>query len=129
MILIGFRIPLKKSCFLITTKRQMSLPPLFLEVARPCRTRKYKYLGLRHRIRQGKTVIQQLNSLLWSTKLRSDTKKLRVLYNCTVGPITTYSAEYVEVTQNEKQRLQTVEMIFFRRSCRVSRLKHIYQMN
>lgn len=98
-------------------------------------TDKYKYLGslithdgkddqdIEYRIRQGKTVIQQLNGLLWSTKLRFETKKL--LYNCIVEPITTYGAETWNLTQRKKQRLKTVEMDFFRRSCRISRLEHI----
>ena len=77
----------------------------------------YKYLGslitqdgkddqdIEFRIRQGKTVIQQLNGLLWSTKIRLETKKL--LFNCIVEPITTYGAKTWTLRRSKDQKIMS----------------------
>lgn len=95
--------------------------------------RKYKYLGsiitqdckdnqaIDCNISQGETAIQQLNSLLWSTKLGFEAKEL--LYNSIVEPIRTCGARNVEINTKEKTKSRNCRNGFFKRSCRISRLR------
>ncbi|XP_030752386.1 uncharacterized protein LOC115879632 [Sitophilus oryzae] len=91
----------------------------------------FKYLGvtfttngkstqdIANKVGQGKRVIGQLNSLLWSDKISQKTKIL--LYKAIVESITTYGAETWELNKVEKNKLPSLEMDFWRRS-RISRL-------
>ena len=90
----------------------------------------YKYLGVTitkdgkderdilDKIRKGKTITSQLNSILWSLNIRKDTKKK--IFRTIVESTATYGAEVWTITQNMKNRIKTLENGFWRRCCRLT---------
>jgi len=95
----------------------------------------FKYLGvtlsntgksnedIKNKIGQGRRVIRQLNSVLWNNKIRSKTKT--TIYRSIFESISTYGSETWELTKNNKQKLLSLEMDYWRRSCGVSRMDHV----
>lgn len=95
----------------------------------------YKYLGVMvtkegirerdiiNRSGQGRKSIQMLNSVLWSKDITKNTKK--TIYKTITESITTYGSEVWVVNKRMENRLMAVEMDFWRRSCRVSRLDRV----
>ena len=95
----------------------------------------YKYLGsfisqegtskkdVTYRAHQGRKSIRSMNALLWSNQIKLETKM--TIYKSIVEPILTYGAECWQLTMKNKQLIETVEMDYLRRACRVSRLEHI----
>lgn len=94
----------------------------------------YKYLGFmlsqegntvkatQHRLQQGRTAIRLLNSLLWSNSIQTKTKIL--IYKTVVEPIMTYGSECWQLTTKQKKAIESTEMDYLRRACRVSRMEH-----
>ncbi len=95
----------------------------------------FKYLGsvitkegtsqrdIRNKVQQGRKITQTLNSLLWSPKIKLQTKM--TLYTAVVETILTYGSECWQMTEKSKRQLEVVEMDYLRRACRISKLEHI----
>lgn len=95
----------------------------------------FKYLGVTisstgkstedilNKVGQGRNAIRQLNSLLWSKSISAKTKTM--LYKTIVQSICTYGSETWELNKKDRQKLLSLEMDFWRRSARISRLDHI----
>lgn len=95
----------------------------------------FKYLGvtfsstgkssedITNKIGQGRRAIRQLNSLLWSDNITKKNKT--AIYKTIVESISTYGSETWELKKRDKDRLMSLEMDFWRRSCRYTRLDHI----
>lgn len=108
-------------------------PDLQLRQIRKCE--EYKYLGsiishkgssaqdIRHRTHQGQKSVRVLNPLLWSNRISLKTKL--TIYRAIVEPILTYGSECWQLTEAARRKIDAVEMDFLRRSCRISRLEHI----
>ena len=90
----------------------------------------YKYLGIKitncgtseaeikTRVNQGRVVTKQLNSVLWSSQIKNNTK-IRI-YKTIVESIATYGAEVWETTEQMKKKLLAMEMGYWRRCCKVT---------
>lgn len=99
------------------------------------KSEEYKYLGsiisnkgssvqdIRYRLQQGHKSVRVLNSLLWSNRISLKTKL--TIYRAIVEPILTYGSECWQLTESSRRKIDAVEMDFLRRSCRISRLEHI----
>lgn len=95
----------------------------------------YTYLGvkfdssgsdnreIRHRINQAKKIIGCLNSIFWNTFIGK--KRKYSIYNTMIKSNLLYGAETWRITEENKRRLETVEMDVLRRSLGVSRLQKI----
>jgi Reverse transcriptase (RNA-dependent DNA polymerase) len=95
----------------------------------------FKYLGsvfskegtskkdICYRTQQGRNSIRILNSLLWSNQIRLSTKM--TIYQAIVEPILTYGSECWQLSVKDKRAIETVEMDYLRRACRISMLDHI----
>ena len=98
-------------------------------------TKRFRYLGvlftddgksttdINNKIGQGKQVISQINSVLWNNKVKKKTKT--TIYKTIIESICTYGSETWELTKRNKDRLLALEMDFWRRSCGVSKLQHV----
>lgn len=95
----------------------------------------YQYLGvriqkdgkdeeeIRQRIGQGRRGIKRLNGIWWSKEI---TKKRKYnIYNTVIKSIVLYGAEGWRWTEDDKRRLEALEMDALRRSCRISRLDRV----
>nr|CAI5829208.1 unnamed protein product [Callosobruchus analis] len=78
---------------------------------------------MNNKIAQVKCAIRQLNSILLSDKIYKKNKK--AIYHAIVESITTYGAEIWELNKKEKNKLLFLEMDFWRRSSRHSKLDHV----
>ena len=47
------------------------------------------------------------------------------IYTTIVEPLLTYGCECWQFSEKEKKMIETVEMDFLRRSCKISRMQHI----
>lgn len=95
----------------------------------------YSYLGvifdssgsdtneIRKRITQAKKAIGSLNSVFWSREIGKGRKYN--IYNSMIKSNLLYGAETWRITEENKRRLETVEMDVFRRSLGISRLQKI----
>ena len=129
----GLNINLTKTEYLKVGEEQTEDPELHIHEIKRCS--EYKYLGsiiseegnskkdIHSRVQQGKKVIGLLNPLLWSNKTSIQTK-IRI-YKAIVDPILTYGAECWQFTAKERRMVESVEMDFLRRACRISRMEHI----
>ena len=89
-------------------------------------TNQFKYLGvtlgktgksdldITNKINQGRRVIGQLNSVLWSKEISKKNKT--TIYKTIVESIVTYGSEVWEVSKKNCSRLLALEMDFWRRS-------------
>ncbi|XP_030750903.1 uncharacterized protein LOC115878509 [Sitophilus oryzae] len=129
----GLNINLTKTEYLKVGEEQTEDPKLHIHEIKRCS--EYKYLGsiiseeenskkdIHSRVQQGKKVIGLLNPLLWSNKTSIQTK-IRI-YKAIVDPILTYGAECWQFTAKERRMVESVEMDFLRRACRILRMEHI----
>ncbi|XP_030765787.1 uncharacterized protein LOC115889851 [Sitophilus oryzae] len=129
----GLNINLTKTEYLKVGEEQTEDSELHIHEIKRCS--EYKYLGsiiseegnskkdIHSRVQQGKKVIRLLNHLLWSNKTSIQTK-IRI-YKAIVEPILTYGAECCQFTAKERRMVESVEMDFLRRVCRISRMAHI----
>lgn len=129
----GLTINLKKTEYMVVGDEEME--DLEIGTSTIQNVSSFKYLGVTfskngkstqdviNKIGQGRRVINQLNSVLWSGKI---SKKIKItLYRTIVESITTYGAEVWELNKKEKDKLISLEMDYWRRSCRISRLEHV----
>ncbi|XP_044745745.1 uncharacterized protein LOC123307480 [Coccinella septempunctata] len=72
------------------------------------------------RINKGKTTIRHLNSILWSKSISAEKK--RYIYSSVFKSIVLYGSETWQLTKSLEKRLLALEMDFWRRSARVSRM-------
>ena len=79
--------------------------------------------AVKDRITKGKQVVGTLNSVLWEKNIRPETKKK--IYNTILKPVVIYGSEVWQLTQKIKNNLLAVEMDFWRRSARKSRVEHV----
>ncbi|XP_030754900.1 uncharacterized protein LOC115881517 [Sitophilus oryzae] len=96
---------------------------------------KFKYLGvtlssdgksnenISNKIGQGRRIIRELNSLLWSDRISRRIKQM--MYNCIFESVCPYGSETWELTRRNKDRLLALEMDYWRRSSRTSRLDYV----
>lgn len=129
----GLTINIKKTEYMVAGEGHNNDLPTDTTVVKGCNS--FKYLGvtlsstgrshadISNKIGQGKRVIRQLNSILWNGHITRRTKT--VIYKTIVESICTYGAETWELTQRDRSRLMAVEMDYWRRSCRISRLDHV----
>jgi hypothetical protein len=75
------------------------------------------------RISEGRTVLDMLNSVLWSKTVLHKTKKL--VYQALVQSILLYGAETWTLNTQQTKKLLATEMDFWRRSARKSRKEKI----
>lgn len=129
----GLNINLKKTEYLVVGNVE-SDPEL--EINRNIKKcNEFKYLGsifsregtsrkdIHHRTQQGRNSIRILNSLLWSNQIKLSTKM--TIYQSIVEPILTYGSECWQLSAKDRKGIETVEMDYLRRACRVSRLDRI----
>lgn len=128
----GLKINYKKTKYLVIGGQARDLH-IQGQVITKCE--EYKYLGslissegnskmeITSRIGQARQATRTLNSLLWSKNLRNRTKTR--IYGSIIESILLYGSETWEMTKGEKQKINSVEMDFLRRGCRVSKLDHI----
>lgn len=128
----GMKINFKKTKYLVSGGTARDLEVGGQTVAK---CEEYKYLGsviasesnskkeITSRIGQARQATQTLNSILWSKYIKNETK-IRI-YHSIVQSILLYGSDTWELTKRDKQRINAVEMDFLRRSCRVSRMDRI----
>lgn len=128
----GLKVNLNKTEYLCVGENGNDIE-LGNETIKACE--EYRYLGsivskegtcekdIKSKTVNGRIVLQKLNSLLWSSKMKINTKIN--IYKSIVLPITTYSSECWQVSDRNRQKLEAVEMDFLRRACRISRLEHV----
>uniref|UniRef100_A0A1B6I2T3 Reverse transcriptase domain-containing protein n=1 Tax=Homalodisca liturata TaxID=320908 RepID=A0A1B6I2T3_9HEMI len=90
----------------------------------------YNYLGctitsdgrdekdIMNKVTKGKSIVSQLNSILWNLNIRKDIK--RRIYESIIESTVTYGAEVWTITQKLKKRIETVENSYWRRCCRLT---------
>lgn len=98
-------------------------------------TGEYTYLGtkitrsgrtepeIEERIIKGKKIIGALNSVLWSSRISREKK--HQIFNMIFKSVVLYGCETWQLTSRMEQRLLSLEMDFWRRSARISKLQHI----
>lgn len=98
-------------------------------------TKSFKYLGVKitstggsneeisARLGRARAVTRQLNSLLWSRRITRNNK--RRIYKTIVESIGLYGAELWEVNGRNKSRIIAMEMNYWRRCCRLTRLDRV----
>ena len=108
-------------------------PELQLREIKQCE--EFKYLGsiisskgsterdIQRRVQQGQKSVRILNSLLWSNRMSLMTKV--TIYRAVVEPILSYGSECWQLTESAKRKIDTVEMDYLRRSCRISRFDRV----
>jgi len=128
----GLTINLTKTEYL-KIKEDQNDHQLSVKEIRNCE--EYKYLGtiiakegtskrdIKQKLQQSRKVIQTLNPLLWSPKIKLKTKMK--IYTTVVEPILTYGSECWQITEKERQQIGIAEMDYLRRACRISKLEHI----
>lgn len=128
----GLELNLKKTQYMVIggTGRNLDLGGYSIE-----HTSEYKYLGMtitkdgrdetdiRKKIGQGKAIIRQLHPFLWNDSIKEKTKKH--IYSTIFESCVTYGAEVWVINKNMQNKLLALEMDFWRRSAKISRLQHI----
>lgn len=129
----GLTINIKKTVYMVVGDEHSN--DLLIDNGKIKLVKSFKYLGvtlssvgrsyqdITNKIGQGKRVIRQLNSILWSDKITRKTKT--TIYKTIIESICTYGAETWEMTKRDRSRLTALEMDYWRRSCRISRLDHV----
>lgn len=80
-------------------------------------------VDIEHKINNGKRIISSINSTLWSKEIRLETKKK--IYHSFVESVATYGSEVWTLTKKMENKLLSMEMDFWRRSCGISRIERI----
>nr|CAH7740812.1 unnamed protein product [Callosobruchus chinensis] len=130
----GLIINMQKTEYLIVgDENDRSDMQIGSEIIKLCSS--FKYLGvtisstgrstedIRNKIGQGRNAIRQLNSVLWSKNISAKTKSM--IYKTIVQSICTYGSETWELNKKDRQKLLSLEMDFWRRGARISKLDRI----
>jgi len=133
----GLKINFKKTEYMVVGGTGKDLVMEDGSVVKCCQT--YKYLGtiltdqggseeeIKHRIRQGKSAIRQLHSIIWNKNIANKVK-IRI-YKTIVESISLYGAELWEISKNNEKKLKAMEMEFWRRSYCVTLMDRIRNEN
>lgn len=111
------------------------LDELYIDGRRIKKVQNFRYLGsileiegtsnmdINQKITSGKKIIGMLNSILWSRNIINSTK--RKIFKTILQSIVFYGAETWTLNKKQVNRLNALEMDFWRRSARISRKDRI----
>ncbi|XP_050497794.1 uncharacterized protein LOC126878967 [Diabrotica virgifera virgifera] len=128
----GLTINIQKTEYLVVGETPERLQ---IEIGTINPTEVFKYLGVQisskagsndeihSRIGQARSATRQLHGLLWSNKITKENK--RRMYKTITESIGLYGAELWEINQRNKSKIKAMEMNYWRRCCRLTRLDRV----